>query len=87
MKQYKTEVVIWRKGLEVPVGTELALSDEEAKYIKHALTEVQDEAAPKALPLFETDQPEAAAPLALSVDEQPVDPSTDRKGRQHRHKN
>lgn len=86
MKQYTTTKVIWRKGLEVEVGTPLTLSDEEAKYLKHALTEVKDEAAPKALPLFEVEEPAAVAPLALAVDEQPADPSADRKGRHHRQK-
>ncbi len=76
MKTYTTNTVIWRKGLEVPAGTELVMSDAEAKYIKHALTEKKAPAASKPIAKPEA-QPELApedpAPVA-EVEAEPVAP-------------
>lgn len=44
MTTYVTLTAIWRKGVEVPVGTELTLSKAESKYLKHALRETKVEA-------------------------------------------
>jgi hypothetical protein len=45
-KKYTTTTEIWRNGLPVEPGTVLMLSDNEAKYLKHALVEDGVETAP-----------------------------------------
>lgn len=87
MKKYTTTTVLWRHGLEVPAGTELTLSDAEAKYLHHALAKpkrakapVKDEPAPE--PAAEP-EPEAAADpsLGAGTEELPADRTHKRRHR------
>ena len=83
MKNYVTTKVLWRSGVKVPVGTTLALSDAEAKYIKHALQPVEVEApqsiqAPSAPEPSHDGQPEAPA-YGATVQEPPRHHRTTRR--------
>lgn len=79
-KNYIVTAEFWRKGLPVSVGTELALSDVEVKYLKHALKETKPKSArPEPAPADLKSDPEPVAAtdtvLGASVEEQPSDAS------------
>lgn len=43
MKKYNTTTDMWLKGLLIEAGSEISLSDSEAKYLMHALEIVVEE--------------------------------------------
>ncbi len=87
MKKYTTTAVLWRHGIEMPVGSTLTLSDADAKYLKHAL---QPEKAktqtptPADEPTPEPDaEPESDEPTVLgaTTEEHPIERQNRRRRR------
>ncbi|MEH2517485.1 hypothetical protein V1279_003058 [Bradyrhizobium sp. AZCC 1610] len=72
MPKYTVDAAFWHKGLLVPVGSSVTMTEAEAKYRKHALTEEGDKAATVEAPAFEVAEPAPAPVLAAVVQEKPV---------------
>ena len=71
MPEYNVDTAFWRKGELLPVDSTVSMTEAEAKYLKHAITEKSAKAAEPATPAAEP-EPAPALVAAVAVEEQSV---------------
>ena len=72
MPKYTVDAAFWHKGQLLAVGSSVTMTEAEAKYRKHVLTEVGAKAAKVEAPAVEVAEPAPAPVLAAVVEEKPV---------------
>jgi hypothetical protein len=71
MPKYNVDKEIWIAGIKKPVGSQVDMTEAQAKYLKHALSKVGDE-APAAAPAVEAAAAPEATVAGVSVTEKPA---------------
>jgi hypothetical protein len=72
MPKYTVDAAFWHKGELLAVGASVTMTEAEAKYRKHAITEVGAQAANPVEPAVETVDPAPAPALGAVVEEKPA---------------
>jgi hypothetical protein len=73
MPKYTVDAAFWHKGELLAVGASVTMTESEAKYRKHAITEVGGKAAePGETPAVETVATAPAQALGATVEEKPA---------------